>query len=252
VNTIPKTLFVDATWEEDIELGDDVIIYLRRKHAKNVAVFASVQFLKLEGVFKQLESIGINVLTTKAKRTHVTMQILGCDAYHDAFDTTIIQEADAILYVGDGLFHPKAILLSQREGDNIKEVCIWDPVSKKMRIIDYDTIKKQLIKTRSNLKRFISAQVVGILVTIKPGQEYMDQALALKEHLEKQGKEVYIFVDDHLKIDQMENYPFIDAWVNTACPRIGLDDHVHAPKPLINSREARDPVKALEQLYIRE
>lgn len=252
MNTIPKTIFVDAIWEKDILLGDDVIIYLRRNHAKKVAVFASVQFLKLKGVFKQLEALGIEVLTTKAKRTHVAMQVLGCDAYHDAFDTCIITEADAILYVGDGLFHPKAILLSQREGDDIKEVCIWDPVSEKMRIIDYDTIKKQLFKTRANLKRFISASTIGILVTIKPGQEYMSEALRVKEHLKKQGKEVYIFIDDMLKINQMENYPFIDAWVNTACPRIGLDDQVHAPKPLINSREAMDPVKALENLFIRE
>lgn len=249
---MPKTVFINAAWEKEIVLGGDVLEYLQKKNARSVALFASVQFLALDTVKKQLQDKGIEILTTKAKRTHVEVQILGCDAYHDAFDSSIIREADAILYVGDGLFHPKAILLSQREGDDIDEVCIWDPVSEKMRLIDYDTIKRQLIKTRANLKRFITAQTIGIMVTVKPGQQYMDIARKVKAHLEEQGKKAYIFVDDTLKIDQMENYPFIDAWVNTACPRIGLDDHVNAPKPLINSREAMDPIGTLERLYIRE
>ena len=249
---MPKTIFVDATWDKEIMLSDEVINYLKEKNAKSVALFASVQFLELDGVKKQLEELGIEILTTKAKRTHVKMQVLGCDAYHDSFDTDIVKEADSILYVGDGLFHPKAILLSQREGDEINEVIIWDPVSEKMRIIDYDTIKHQLIKTRANLKRFIAAETVGILVTMKPGQSYIDKARELKPKLEEQGKKVYIFIDDVLKPQQLENYSFIDVWVNTACPRIGLDDHVNAPKPIINSREAENPVKALESLYIRE
>ncbi len=249
---MPRTVFIDATWDKEIVLGDDVIEHLKKKEAKSVALFASVQFLEVDTVVKQLKELGIEVLTTKAKRTHVPMQILGCDAYHDSFDTEIIKQADEILYVGDGLFHPKAILLSQREGEEIREVIIWDPVSEKMRIIDYDTIKPQLVKTKANLKKFISAQTVGILVTIKPGQEFMTIAQKLRNKLEEQGKKAYIFVDDNLSLEQCENYHFIDVWVNTACPRIGLDDHVNAPVPLINSREAMDPVKALEDLYIRD
>ena len=70
----------------------------------------------------------------------------------------------------------------------------------------------------------------------------------MKEHLEKQGKKAYIFIDDTLKLNDLENYPFINAWVNTACPRIGTDDIMATNKPLINLREAGNPVKELEEL----
>ncbi len=245
---MPKTIFIEAKWTGKISLGKDVIDHFKRNSVTSIALFASVQFLELSEVRRQLEEEGFNIITTKAKRTHAETQVLGCDAYHDSFDKDIFGDAEGFLYIGDGLFHPKALLLAQRETGNIREVVIWDPVSEKMRVIDEGTVKAQVSKTKANLKRFISAETIGVLVTVKPGQQYLEAAKQLKSHLEAQGKKVYIFMDDMLKIDQFENYPFIDAWVNTACPRIGLDDHVHASKPLINSREAMDPISALEKL----
>ena len=245
---MPKTIFMEAPWDGEIVLGKEFIDELKNRAVKKVALFASVQFLHLDGVIEKISSMGIEVLTTRAKRTNAQIQVLGCDAYHDSYKEDIIGESDAIVYIGDGLFHPKAIVLSQRESKNKKDVIIWDPVSVKMRILTAKTVEAQVKKTIANLKRFIAARTVGVIVTLKPGQQYMDIAKKLKEHLKSQGKECYIFVDDFIKLEQFENYPFIEAWVNTACPRIGLDDHVHASKPLINSREAFDPVAALEKL----
>ena len=158
--------------------------------------------------------------------------------YHDSYDPI---EADALLYVGDGLFHPKALLLSQ-----LKEIILWDPIAQKMSIIDQKDVQKQLDRSKANLKKFIAAQNIGIMVSTKPGQQYLKAAQELKKKLAEQGKKSYIFIEDTLKINQFENYNFIEAWVNTACPRIGTDDLVHIDQPLINLREAFDPVKALE------
>ncbi len=246
---MPKTIFIEARWEDKIRLGDEVLEHLKKEGAKKVALSASVQFLALDTVRHQLNDVGIEVLSTRAKRTHAETQVLGCDAYHDAFDKNIFDEADALLYIGDGLFHPKALLLAQRERREKIDVVIWDPVSSKMRILTFDEVKAQVNRTKANLKRFISAQTIGIMVTVKPGQQYLEQAKELKKGLESQGKKAYIFIDDLLKTEQFENYPFIDAWVNTACPRIGLDDHMHSRKPLINSREAMNPIAALERLH---
>ena len=41
--------------------------------------------------------------------------------------------------------------------------------------------------------------------------------------LEEKGKKCYIFVFDTLDAREMENFPFIDFWINTACPRIADD-----------------------------
>ncbi|MFT4312525.1 MAG: diphthamide synthesis protein [Candidatus Woesearchaeota archaeon] len=244
-----QTLCIEAPYIHEIKLSDDVLSYLEKQQVKTVALFASVQFMKLDIVKEQLDNLKITYKTTKAKRTHTQGQILGCDAYHDSFEDDIISECDCVLYVGDGYFHPKALLLSQIYKKDIKDVILWNPVLQKMEIISVADIKKQILKTKANLTRFVSAKSVGILVTVKPGQQYLKNAKRLAQQLKEQGKRAYIFVDDDIQISLLENYPFIDCWVNTACPRIGTDDITTIPTALINIREAWDPIKHLSQLH---
>ena len=242
------TLFIDGIWDREIVLGKKVLDFFSKNGVKSVALFASVQFLQLDTVKKQLESLTISVKTTKAKRTDKEIQVLGCDAYHDSYSEDIISSVDAILYIGDGLFHPKALLLSQAARKSVSNIVIWDPVSEMMKTLGKKDIEKQWKRREANLKRYIAAKTIGILVTIKPGQQYLHLAEKLRDALERQDKKGYIFIDNTIDISLFENYPFIDAWVNTACPRIGTDDIVNVKEALVNIREAFDPVKALEEL----
>ncbi|MFT4313100.1 MAG: diphthamide synthesis protein [Candidatus Woesearchaeota archaeon] len=244
-----QTVCIDATWDKEIILGDSFISYLKEHNIKSIALFASVQFLELDTVKKQLADMGITIKQTKAKRTHVTGQILGCDAYHDSFGEDIIQTTDLSVYIGDGMFHPKALLLAQMRSKTIKPVLIWNPVTEKIQIIDKNDIMHQIKKLRVNIMKFLSADTIGLLVTVKPGQQYLKNALKLKEKWEKEGKSCYIFIDDDLSIQLLENYPFIDVWVNTACPRIGTDDITTIEVPLVNIRDVHDPIKTLDELY---
>ena len=87
------------------------------------------------------------------------------------------------------------------------------------------------------------------MVSTKPGQQYLEDAKRLKEKLDKEGKKAFIFINTSIDLSYLEDFPFIEAWVNTACPRIGLDDATTTTqKPLINMREAFEPIKALEKL----
>ena len=224
-------LLVDAQWKGELKLLPEVKAYIEKNNVKSVALFASVNFLNLNTVKKELETLGVTIQTTKAKRTHVETQILGCDVYHDAFQDEI--NADMILYVGDGLFHPKALVLATK-----KSVVIMDPVNEKVQLINEEDVEKQVKKLAANKVRYLAAQTIGILVTTKPGQQFLDQALTLKEKVEKEGKKAYIFVEDSINLQDLTNYPFIEAWVNTACPRIGTDDIVNIEQALINIRDA--------------
>lgn len=245
---MPELFLIDAKWEGEIKLTERLKNYLQKNKVKSIALFASIQFTNLDNFINEINKIGIKVNTTKAKRTNEPIQILGCDCYEDSFTTNIINESDFILYVGDGLFHPKALLLSQSSQKNPKSVIIFNPISDKIEIINEKSIEKQLQKYKRNLKLFINADTIGILVTIKPGQQYFLAAKKLKQDLEKQGKKAYIFIEDTINLNNLENYIFIKAWVNTTCPRIGTDDITNIKQPLINLREAFDPIKALEEL----
>ena len=243
-----ELLLIDAKWEDEIKLTKELREHLRKNKIKSVALFASVQFTNLDNFIKELEKNKIKVNITKAKRTNENMQVLGCDCYEDSFEENIIKNSEGVLYIGDGLFHPKALLLSQIKSKNFKPIIIFDPVVNQIKEINKKEIEKQIQKYKRNLKLFINSKTLGILVTIKPGQQYLNSAKNLKEKLKEQGKKAYIFIDNNINLSQLENYPFIQCWVNTACPRIGTDDILNIEKPLINIKEAFEPIKALEEL----
>ena len=125
---------------------------------------------------------------------------------------------------------------------------IFDPIQNKVEEVTKKSIEIQLKRAERNLRFFMNAESIGILVTIKPGQQYLQAALKLKQKLKQENKKAYIFIADTLDLFNLENYPFIQAWVNNACPRIGKDDAVNIPQSLINLREAANPIKALEDL----
>ena len=165
-----------------------------------------------------------------------------------SFNNPIFEKSDLILYVGDGMFHPKALLLAQKNNKNFKPLVLYDPIQNKVTEVTKKSIEDQLKKAERNLKLYLNSNTIGILVTIKPGQQYLQAAKKLKDKLQQENKKAYIFIDDTIDLFNLENYHFIKAWVNTACPRIGTDDIVNIQQPMINLREANNPIKALEDL----
>ena len=61
------------------------------------------------------------------------------------------------------------------------------------------------------------------MVSVKPGQYSYKRAKEIKDDLEKKRKNAFIFVFDTLDTMEMNNFPFIDFWISTACPRIADD-----------------------------
>ena len=65
----------------------------------------------------------------------------------------------------------------------------------------------------------------------------LEAALKLKELYPE--KNFYFFVGDNFIEYEVENFPFIESWVNTACPRIGQDDIVRFKFPLVNIKDVQ-------------
>ncbi len=238
---MPRLLLIDAKWEGEIKLTKKLKDHLKKKKVKSIDLFASTQFAEINEFLKELKKLKIKVNIQKAKRTNKPLQILGCDCYPDSFEKSL--KSDMILYLGDGMFHPKALILATD-----KPITIFDPISDRIKIVDRKDMQKELNRKKANLKKYLTAKTVGILVTIKPGQQYFLAAKKLKEKLEKEDKRAYIFIDDTLNPSNYENYPFIDCWVNTACPRIGTDDIVNINNPMINLRDALNIERAFVEL----
>jgi 2-(3-amino-3-carboxypropyl)histidine synthase len=73
---------------------------------------------------------------------------------------------------------------------------------------------------------------------MKPGQKRLEEAFQLKEKLEKEGKTTYLFALKEVTPEALMEFPSIEAYVNTACPRISLDDAARFRKPMLTPNEA--------------
>ena len=70
---------------------------------------------------------------------------------------------------------------------------------------------------------------------LKSGQQRMLMSRKLRSKFP--DKEFYFFLYDTLDYQGLEDFPFIECWVNTMCPRIGYDDTNKIAKPIVNLGE---------------
>lgn len=204
-----KVLYVEARSKRDVPLAR-----LSEVKEKKIGLIATVQHLsQLPRVRAELEKLGKEVFTAKGTITQHEGQILGCDVNAGA---RVANKIDSFLYIGSGDFHPlhlafkvaKPIYLLSEQGE--------------LEYLSQERIDKFLRMKKAAYVKFLHAEKVGIIVTLKPGQENLRMAMMLKEKLEKKDKQAFIFLCDTLQIGELENFD-CKVWINTACPGLQLE-----------------------------
>ena len=135
---MPRLLLIDAKWEGEIKLTKKLESFLIKTKPKSIDLFASVQFSNIKEFLNDLKKLKIKVNMQKVKRTDKPLQILGCDCYPDSFEKKLT--SDMILYIGDGMFHPKALILAID-----KPITIFDPISDQIKIVDKSTLTASVL-----------------------------------------------------------------------------------------------------------
>lgn len=213
-----KTFFIEARYKRKIEVPDELIDELPNK----IALFTSVQFLdNVNNIKKKIEERGKKVLLLKTEHTKHAGQLLGCNIKE------FKQDFDAFLYTGDGLFHPKALMLN-----NNKPVFVFNPFSKRYFKLEEKDVEDMKKKQKGAIMKFMESKEIGVLVSVKPGQNKLEQAYKLEKKFP--DKNFYFLIFNTLNFSELENFPFIECFVNTACPRISYDEAEKIRKPIIN------------------
>lgn len=194
-----KTLFIEA--RKKLQLDKEKLRELENMLPDTIYIAYSIQFKELaEQVKREIEN-------HKNRKILGFSQVLGC--------SKIKTKAQAILLIGEARFHALNLALSGAE------VFIFDNFS--INKISKQEIEKMQKSEQGKLIRFLSAKQVGILVSTKSGQNNLKIAEKLKEELKKQGKNPCLFIADNINPAELENFPDIQCWINTACPGIALD-----------------------------
>jgi 2-(3-amino-3-carboxypropyl)histidine synthase len=230
-------------FRSDVDLKPVVLKALEdpefRKCAK-VGLITTVQHVgKLGEVKALLEENGKTVLIGKhGPKAKYDGQVLGCDA---TAAVNVDGKVDCILYVGGGLFHPIGAARACT-----KKVLSADPFLGKIMWLDEEKRRYEK-RRRGALAAAVSAQRFGIIVSVKPGQENLRAAVGLKKAFERIGRKAEILLTDIVNPESLANFRCFDAYVNTACPRIVIDDYMRFEKPILNFDDALELVEELKK-----
>ncbi|MBD3312681.1 hypothetical protein GF352_04485 [archaeon] len=206
-----KKLFINARDLRPINQHFEKLLN-KLKPFKRIGLTSTIQFKhRVEEVEELLKKYEVLVIPT----------VLGCRVKPAAVDCTVI--------ITTGRFH--AIKVAMVTG---KPVFILSPggLTKLSEKLVNDFKKKQALR----ISRVIDSRVIGVLLSTKPGQSNELVAKEAVKELRSRGKDAYLFVAGDLSPSQLNDFP-VDAWVNTACPRIVEDDF---DKPIVNWDEFKN------------
>jgi 2-(3-amino-3-carboxypropyl)histidine synthase len=192
-----KTLFIPA--KAKISIDNSIIFNISKKLPKKIIILYSIQFKEIANKIE-------NILSQNHEITNFS-QILGCHIPQ-------FKKAQAILLIGSGKFHAISLMLETNLPIYLLSENRFEQISEKDR-----TLLQQ--KEKASYLKFLNSKKVGILVSTKPGQQNLSKALDFKKKLK--NKNSYLFISNDINHDEFENFG-LDSWVNTACPRLDLEN----------------------------
>jgi 2-(3-amino-3-carboxypropyl)histidine synthase len=222
------TIYVEARATIKVDDAVEKALPLLEKWRK-IGLATTVQHVQtLDNVKEILLHAGKTVVIGDAGHVNYPGQVIGCD-YSNA--KSIASDVEAFLFVGGGRFHALGVALSTS-----KPTIVSDPYEKRAYSVNEEA-RKVLKQRWASIEEAKKAKTFAVLVGLKPGQKRLEEALNIKAKLEKNGKTTHIFVVRNIYPEVLMEFPTVDSYVNTACPRISLDDTSKFQKPVLTINE---------------
>ena len=179
-----KTIFIPTKYNLNKEILQQI------KKVKSPLIVTTAQF------YDSLKQLNLSPIL-----------ILGCNTKNI---DKIKKKFSSFLYIGSGKFHPLALIKYK------KPIFTFNPLTNEFSKISNEEINSYEKRKKGKLIKFYSSSKYGILVSLKPGQFNLNTALKLQKKLQNS----FIFFFNTLNPVELENFPDIECWINTACNRI--------------------------------
>jgi len=226
---IKKDLPFEAEYRQfhikiDINKLENALPLLEGK--KRIVLVTTVQHIpQLDEMKSFLEKAGKEVLIGKGGSAQYSGQVLGCDG---GSASSVAKDADAILYVGDGKFHPTGIksslpifALNPHTGSCIQKNAEIEALQK---------------RKQGAMLKALECKTFAILLSTKIGQFALAMAEDAKKKLNSAGFAAEIMVSNEFNPVSLANFPQFECYINTGCPRISEDTEVFG-KPILNAAD---------------
>ncbi|MFG1446556.1 MAG: diphthamide biosynthesis enzyme Dph2 [Thermoplasmatales archaeon] len=212
---------------EEIQEDLDFELDVTRIPFKSLILTSNVTYSNsLPEIKRKLEESGLEVTLKKGdSRVFYPGQILGCNI------SAARGTENNVLFIGEGMFHPLGIALGLQE----KNVLAFNP--KTGEYVDMEKEKRRFLSQRYSAIDFASrSKRFGIIVSTKVGQTRYSLARVAYKILEEAGKSPFIITLDLVRNEELLNFP-AEVYVNTACPRVTIEDYGTFSRPVITFYE---------------
>lgn len=194
-----------------------------------VGVLATIQYLGLiPRMVSLLESSGRKAFVGSGdSRICYPGQVLGCNC---SSAESIMGDVEAFLFLGEGDFHPLAAAFGVQ-----KTVFVLNPVTGEVR--DMAETRDRILRRRfAAIQAGKNADSFLVIVCTKIGQKRMIEAEEAVKKIKAHGKKAFKAVMEEVTPTSLMAYR-VDAYVNTACPRIAMDDSARYDRPMLTLSE---------------
>jgi len=173
---------------------------------------------------KTLEEAGFKICIGEGQERLLDGQIMGC-RFGPAFN--IRDKIDALVFLGQSRFHAIGVALSTG-----RPTIMLDP---------YLTIAEDVTPLAEKwLKRSIlqlynarDAERFGVIIGLREGQNLFKRAMQIRSKLLEYGKVVQPITLREITDERLVIFKNIDAFIQTACPRISIDGETFS-KPILS------------------
>ena len=230
------TYLVDAVDDVEFdEVVDKAIGVLSPYKRLGLATF-SQHLHQLHPVRKKLESKGFQVVVGKGNNLMLEGQIFGCD-----FSTTFPSrsEVDAFAFLGESEFHAVGLALAAG-----KPTFMLDPYMNEVTDMQRaaDERRKRAVLA---VYKALDARVFGVITGLKEGQKMLGRSRWISKKLEMNGRKVVQLAMRDITTERLAPHREIEAFVQTACPRISIDGFVF-DRPVLSIPQADALVALIE------
>jgi 2-(3-amino-3-carboxypropyl)histidine synthase len=240
-NAVPKmvgdfTYLIDAVDDAKFdEVVDKAVSVLKRYRRIGLATF-SQHMHELEPVKRGFEARGFEVSLGQANSLLQGSQTFGCD-----FSTVypIKDQVDAFCYLGESEFHAVGLALASG-----KPTFMLDPYLNT--VVDMkDAADERAKRAVLAVYKALDARTFGVVTGLKEGQKMLGRSRWITTKLEMHGRKVLQLAMRDITADRLAPYRDVDAFIQTACPRISIDGYGF-DRPVLSIPQADALVALLE------
>lgn len=236
------TYLIDAI--DDVEFDEVVESAVPRlKPYRKLGLVTFSQHLhRLAPVKKKLEQAGFEVRVGRQNNLMMEGQIFGCD-----FSTTypLHDEVDAFVFLGESEFHAVGLALAVG-----KPTFMLDPYMNEVTDMQ-EAAEERRRRAILAVYKALDARVFGVITGLKEGQKMLGRSRWISKRLEANGRKVVQIALRDITPERLAPHREIEAFVQTACPRISVDGFTF-DRPVLSIPQADALVALMEGREIGE